>query len=236
MQRDRNPRLLLTAEQPCPYREGLMARNIVLEPGSVRDRGDHTAFSSIGFRRSGDYLYRPHCKHCKACIATRIPVERFQQRRRHRRCARKNQDLAVETHPAHFDPEAFELYQRYQQMRHPEGPMVDGDEHDYMGFIHSQWADTRMTHFRLNGQLVMVAVSDWLEDGLSAVYTFFDPELEARSLGQFAILWQIGQAREESLPFVYLGYWIQNSAKMGYKTDFRPIELMVGGHWQTLSP
>ncbi|MDQ2070712.1 arginyltransferase [Natronospira bacteriovora] len=235
MKGERQPRLLLTAEQDCPYREGLQARNIVLEPGSVRDRADHTAFSSIGFRRSGEFLYRPHCRHCKACIPTRIPVRDFQWRRRHRRCLKRNSDLSVDTRPVTFDEEAYSLYQRYQRLRHGDGPMAEGDEHDYMGFIRSQWADTRMSHFRLDGQLLMVVISDWLEDGLSAVYTYFDPDLTHRSLGQYGILWQIEQVREAGLPYVYLGYWVQESPKMRYKTDYRPIEMMIEGHWQSLS-
>lgn len=234
MQRDKAPRLLLTGEHPCPYLDDRLARNIVLEPGSVRDRADHTAFSSIGFRRSGEYLYRPHCSGCNACVPIRVPVAEFQWRRRHRRCWRRNRDLVSETGDAGFREDAFELYQRYQDHRHPGGPMAEGDEHDYMGFIRSQWADTRMTHFYLDGQLVAVAVTDWLEDGLSAVYCFFEPGLEHRSLGQYAILWQIERAKSEGLPYLYLGYWIQESPKMAYKTDFRPAELLLEGHWQRL--
>ncbi|MCP1726728.1 arginine-tRNA-protein transferase [Natronospira proteinivora] len=238
MQRDtpaaNAPRLLLTGEHPCPYREDQLSRNIVVEPGSVRGRSDHTAFSSIGFRRSGEYLYRPHCSACSACIPIRVPVAEFDWRRRYRRCWRQNKDLVVEERDTSFDPEAFQLYQRYQAHRHPGGPMAEGDEQDYLGFIQSQWADTRMICFYGDGELVAVAIVDWLEDGASAVYSFYEPSQSHRSLGQYTILWQIEAVRAQNRPYVYLGYWIQDSPKMAYKTEYKPAELMLGGRWKRL--
>lgn len=234
MQRRQPPKLLLTGEHPCPYLDDRLARNLVVDPAAIENAADHTAFSRIGFRRSGEFLYRPHCQGCSACVPIRVPAARFDWRRRFRRCLRRNEDLEAHVEPAAFTDEAFALYQRYQDVRHPGGPMADGDEHDYMGFIQSDWADTRLVHFRLEGRLVAVAVVDWLEDGLSAVYSFFDPDLASRSLGLYTILWQIRAAEERNLPYVYLGYWIQQSPKMAYKTDFRPAELLIEGHWQSL--
>lgn len=229
-----SPRLLITAEHACPYLDDRLARNLVVDPSEVASRADHTAYSRIGFRRSGDFLYRPHCAGCTACVPIRIPAASFRWRRRFRRCVKRNQGLTAEIRPAEFSREAFELYQRYQAIRHPGGPMAEGDEHDYLGFIRSEWADTRLVHFRAEGRLVAVAVMDWLDDGLSAVYSFFDPDEQDRSPGLYTILWQIETARVRGLPYVYLGYWIQQSPKMAYKTDFRPAELLIEGHWQSL--
>ncbi|WP_406672378.1 arginyltransferase [Natronospira sp.] len=234
MTRARHPRLLLTGEQDCPYLPDRLSRNLVVAPESVRDAHDHSAYSRIGFRRSGDFLYRPHCGQCRACVPIRVLSRAFQPRRRHRRCLDANEDLQVEILPATFDEEAYHLYQAYQSARHPGGPMAEGDEHDYMGFIRSAWAETSMVHFRLDDRLVAVAVVDWLDDGLSAVYSFFDTALKKRSLGTYTILWQITETARRGLPHVYLGYWIQESPKMAYKTDFRPAELLIGGHWQRL--
>lgn len=230
-----SPRLLITGEHPCPYLDDRLARNLVVDPNEIENRADHTAYSRIGFRRSGDFLYRPHCAACTACVPIRIPVTSFRWRRRFRRCMKRNLGLVAEVRPAGFSREAFDLYQRYQAIRHPGGPMAEGDEHDYMGFIRSEWADTRLVHFRAEGRLVAVAVVDWLDDGLSAVYSFFDPDEQDRSPGLYTILWQIETAKARGLPYVYLGYWIHQSPKMAYKTDFRPAELLIEGHWQSLA-
>jgi len=206
----------------------------VVEPGSIRGKSDHTAFSSIGFRRSGDYLYRPHCQGCSACIPIRVMSQEFDWKRRDRRCWKHNQDLRIEERDTAFHSEAFALYQRYQASRHPGGPMADGDEQDFQGFIQSEWANTTMIHFRDEQRLLAVAVIDWLEDGLAAVYSFFDPDLPWRSLGRFTILWQLEAARQRGLPYVYLGYWIQSHRKMAYKSEYQPAEIMIGGRWRPL--
>ncbi len=232
MNRTRSPRLLLTGEHDCPYLPRRQARNLVVEPGTVQDRGDHTDFSRLGFRRSGNYLYRPHCAGCAACISMRVPVQRFRWRRRHRRCLRHNQDLVAREGPIRFRQEAFELYQRYQQARHAGGPMLAADEFDYLGFMQADWADSRMVEFERDGRLLAVAVLDRLDDGLSAVYSFYEPTLTRRSLGRYTILWQIQYARDLNLPYLYLGYWIAESRKMSYKADFLPVELHLGGSWQ----
>lgn len=225
------PRLLLTGEHDCPYLEGRRARNLVVEPGAVRNSRHHTEFSRIGFRRSGEFLYRPHCAGCNACTPARVPVAEFQWRRRHRRCWRANADLRGQEGPVEFSEEAFELYQRYQQERHAGGPMLAIDETDYLSFMEADWADNRMVEFFLEGRRVAVMVMDGLGDGLSAVYSFYEPQLSRRALGRFTVLWLIEQARQRHLPYVYLGYWIPGCRKMAYKTDFLPIELRLGNRW-----
>jgi arginine-tRNA-protein transferase len=133
-----------------------------------------------------------------------------------------------------FDQEHFDLYRRYTRLRHPGGGMDTDEPAQYRGFLISPWADTRFVEFRKEGRLLAVAVTDVMNQGLSAVYTFFDPDEPRRSLGVYAVLWQIDYARREGLPWVYLGYWIAETAKMSYKTRYRPLEAYLGGEWRRL--
>lgn len=225
-------RFYLTPEHGCPYLPERTARTAFLEPGLRPDRRLHTALSASGFRRSGSHVYRPHCPGCNACIPIRIPVHEFRPDRNQRRILKRNADLTTHRQPARFDPAHFELYRQYQRHRHPAGEMQTDDPDRYMQFLTADWAETEFVEFRKDGQLSAVAVTDRLDDGLSAVYTFFDPASSRRSPGIHAILWQIDTARAEGLEWVYLGYFIRECGKMNYKNRFRPYELYRDGAWQ----
>jgi arginine-tRNA-protein transferase len=162
----------------------------------------------------------------------RIPVRDFSPRRIQRRVLQRNADIQMHERPAAFDPQHYALYQRYTAARHEDGDMADASPTGYLGFLRADWCDTRFFEFRLGDRLVAVAVTDLAGDGLSAVYTFFDPEMAARSLGSYAILRQIEHARALGLPYLYLGYWIRDSRKMAYKAAYRPIELWRAARWQ----
>ncbi len=186
-----------------------------------------------GFRRSGRFLYRPHCCACRDCVPIRLPVSEFRPNRRQRRCWRRNVgELAVRALPARFRQEHYDLYLRYLALRHPQGGMSDASPEEYLECLVSPWAETIFFEFRLGARVVGIAVTDRLPQGLSAVYTFFDPALGRRSLGMFAILWQIQQTRAFGLPWLYLGYWIENCRKMSYKDLFRPLEAWMGRGWE----
>jgi arginine-tRNA-protein transferase len=159
-------------------------------------------------------------------------VREFRPRRSQRRAWRANADLEVRPARPLFSEEHFRLYERYLTARHSGGGMDEPTPGQYLEFLTSPWADTVFYEFRQGGALVAVAVADRLEDGLSAVYTFFDPDLPARSLGVFAILWEVAEARRLDREFVYLGYWIRESAKMRYKAEYRPLEYLTGAGWR----
>jgi arginine-tRNA-protein transferase len=221
----------LTIETPCPYLADRASSNIVPDPQVPLTAGIYDQLIRMGFRRSGDHVYRPHCPHCAACVPVRIPVHAFQPRRTDRRLLRTNASVHTQTMPATYKEEHFELYRRYTASRHPDGGMAEMGEEEYIGFLSTSWGRTLFTEFRLDKQLMAVAAYDQVADGLSAVYTFFDPELEKRGPGRLAILWQIEEARRLGLHYLYLGYWIAESPKMSYKTDYRPIEKFFDGRW-----
>ncbi len=185
-----------------------------------------------GFRRSGRHCYRPHCKSCQACIACRIPVNDFITNRSQQRCLNRNNDLNLSIVNAGFSEEYFELYQHYLNSRHKDGAMDNPAKEDFKQFLYGDWSNTRFLELRLSGQLVAIAVCDIVSDGLSAVYSFFDPELGKRSLGTCCILKQIDYAKELELEYVYLGYWIENHNKMHYKNNFKPLQLYLDERWQ----
>ncbi|HYW93943.1 MAG TPA: arginyltransferase [Gammaproteobacteria bacterium] len=218
-------------EHPCGYLRGRLARNVYCDPREHPDATLHAELSEQGFRRSGPYLYRPHCDGCRACVATRIPVADFRPDRSQRRTWRRNRDLRVRFLAPGFREEHYRLYAMYTAARHPGGGMDESSREQYRFFIRSEWSDTALWEFRLGSQLLAVAVVDAMAEGLSAMYTFFDPHRRRRGLGIYAILYQIEEARRRGLPWLYLGFWIAGHAKMGYKTDFRPVELRTGQGW-----
>ncbi|EKF73619.1 arginyl-tRNA-protein transferase [Alcanivorax hongdengensis A-11-3] len=227
-------RFFRTPAHACSYLEDHQASTLFVDPQATLTPALYSELSQLGFRRSGDYLYRPHCEGCQACIPARVRVADFHPRRRHRRILKRNGDLEVTRERAHFSRECYQLYASYIDYRHGDGDMYPPSEEQFNNFLICDWADTDFFCFREAGKLRAVAVTDTLDDGLSAVYTFFDPTLDDRSLGVMALLWQIDYCRRQGLPYLYLGYWIRQCQKMRYKSQYRPLEILIQGHWQEL--
>lgn len=233
--RERQLALYLTAEHPCSYLDGLKARTLFVDPLARMDSNTYQALVDQGFRRSGAHVYRPACRGCARCVPVRIPVADFSPDRSQRRNWTRNvRDIRLVDTPAAFQSTHFDLYLRYLAARHPDGSMADDTSMEsYRRFLVDPWGGkTRFLELRLAGRLAGVAVTDLLPNGLSAVYTFFDPSLSERAPGTFAVLAQIEATRQLGLPYLYLGYWIGASRKMAYKERFRPIETWDGRHWQ----
>lgn len=227
--------LYLSPVHDCSYLDGHHAQTLFVDPAILPGLDTYTTLSRHGFRRSGDFLYKPACSACNACIPVRVPVARFSRDRNQRRIWARNADLEVVPVPPAFDPEHYALYQRYVSARHPGGGMDDANEHAYMNFLTSRWSDTIFFEFRSGNELLAIAVVDRLRDAYSAVYTFFSPDQSARSLGTYAILWQLQAAADDRLDWVYLGYWIEACRKMNYKSRFHPCEMLTSSGWKTIS-
>ncbi|HEB58656.1 MAG TPA: arginyltransferase [Gammaproteobacteria bacterium] len=223
-----------TVPHACSYLPEREATTLFADPSARMNNMLYSQLSALGFRRSGEHIYRPHCATCRACKPLRIPVERFQPDRSQRRNLRRNADLTTRARPVRFEDEHYALYRRYIRARHPGGGMDQDSPEHYMSFITSPWSDTRLHEFRDAGRLLGVAVTDHLVNGLSAVYTFFDPDLPRRALGTYAVLWQIQHARVLGRKWLYLGYWIEETPKMAYKRRFRPAEYFDGHDWVAL--
>ncbi len=227
-------KVYLSTSHDCPYLPGRVASSLVVDPDLPIDAARLSFFTAQGFRRSGDIIYRPHCAACRECVSVRVPVAEFRPNRTQRRIQRRNADLRIKPVSAEFKDAHFDLYLRYQHARHPDSDMCDPDPDKYHQFLISDRYQSVFYEMYAGVELLAVAVSDELDDGMSAVYTFFAPEAEKRSLGTYAVLWQIDNARLRHLPWVYLGYWIRDCGKMAYKTSFRPIEGFRHGEWVRL--
>jgi leucyl-tRNA---protein transferase len=230
--------LYLTGEHPCSYLPGLAARTLFVDPLARIDAASFQSLLEQGFRRSGRHVYRPACRGCRACVSLRLPVDVFEPNRSQQRNLRTNAaDVTVIDHAPRYESEHFALYRRYLQARHPDGSMAEATRDNYRDFLIDPWGgDTRLLEFRLGERLMAVAVTDVTPGGLSAVYTFFDPDLAHRGPGTFAILGQIETARALGLPYLYLGYWIEACGKMNYKSRFRPLEAWNGRTWDRFGP
>lgn len=224
-----------THPHPCSYLEEQQATTLFVDPDTEVDPYVYQELADIGFRRSGSHIYRPHCASCNACIPARVAVATFSQKRQQRKNWNRNQDLHVEQVTSIDDPIYYDLYERYISERHADGDMYPANKDQYDSFLTDNGGMTQFFGFWLQQQLVAVAVVDVMPAGLSAIYTFYEPGMDRRSLGRFAILWQIEHARTLGLPHVYLGYWIKQCQKMSYKIDYRPVELLINSRWLTLS-
>lgn len=235
MKLDQPLKIFPTGMHPCSYLPGLIARNAVVDPDYIMTPKVYDYLIQNGFRRSGEQVYRPYCHTCEECVTTRIPVTKFKRSRSQKRNWKLNADLLVVVNTGEFRKEYLPLYQRYLESRH------ESQDHEGVEkFLLADWCNIHFLEFYTTAktgkkQLIGVAVTDVVKSGLSAVYTFFDPEEgNRRSLGVYAVLWQIEYALERKMQYVYPGFWIKDCRKMNYKTRFQPIEGLIKGKWIAL--
>jgi arginyl-tRNA--protein-N-Asp/Glu arginylyltransferase len=224
-------RLYTTQPHACSYLPEERAQTLFIDPEFKIDKGHNSRLSEIGFRRSGAHVYRPNCELCQQCVSCRVLVNAFEPNRRFQRIMKRNQDLVVSLVPDIANDACYQLYHQYIMLRHADGDMYPPSRDQYNSFLLRHCEGTHYYAMHVAGRLIGVMVVDHLENGLSAVYTFYDPQEEKRSPGTFAILWQLAEAKRLGLAHLYLGYWIRDSRKMRYKIEFRPLELLIRQRW-----
>ena len=224
-----------TPTHTCSYFKDRQAITMFADPRFPKSGSLYSQLAKYGFRRSGKHIYQPHCEMCTACIPVRIPVNDFIPNRNQKRTLLKNKELKSNILPAGFHKEHFNLYKRYLEFKHPGGGMDNPSVESYTDFLFADWMETIILEIYLDQELLAIAVIDQLNDSLSAVYTFYNPEFTERSLGTYAILLEIEKARELGLKWLYLGYWINGCKKMSYKNNFNPLEYYINNAW-TLAP
>jgi arginyl-tRNA--protein-N-Asp/Glu arginylyltransferase len=224
-----------TAPVACPYVAGRAERKLIVELGGVGAAIFYDDLSRAGFRRSHHFAYRPACRSCSSCVPVRIAVDRFRHTRSTRRIRNANADLSAGLLAARATPEQFGLFLDYQRSRHADSDMASMRYRDYCGMVEDTPVRTKLVEFRdPSGELVAASLIDLLDDGVSAVYSFYDPQQHRRSLGTWSILWLVEQCRRQGQPFVYLGYWISESPKMAYKARFPALEHLLDGTWAAM--
>lgn len=230
----------LSVSYPCSYLPDEMACSQVIAPADMVDSDLYSQLITLGFRRSGSLVYRPACASCQQCISLRVPVAAFKANKAQKKAWKKHANLLADIKPLQTTDEYFSLYLAYQKMRHSNGGMDHDNKEEYLEFLGTSHVQTKVVEYREHiktssnsiGALRMVSVMDVLLDGVSAVYTYYDPKDSHASYGTYGILWQIDYAKALGLDYVYLGYWIKACSKMNYKTNFRPFEVLLNGNWE----
>ncbi len=228
------PKLYMSAPHNCTYLREKTASTLMLEPDYPLTGSQFSVLLKSGYRRSGDIVYKPHCYTCNACISVRIPVWEYSPSRAQKRCFRRNQDVQTKILNPSFHNEHFDLFCRYQSWRHSGDIMDHNNPIRYRQFMIDTIVKTIFMEFRIENELLALSVCDLSDDGISAVYTIFDPAHEKRGLGTFAIMKQVEYAKEHDLEYVYLGHWIKQCQKMNYKVRFKPLEAYIDKEWQII--
>lgn len=226
--------LFLSPEHECSYLENHTTQLAIVPASPELSTELYSQLIGLGFRRSGNEVYKPHCPACSDCISSRIAVDRFKPNRQQKRCWKKNLNTQIKIKPPSFDLSHYDLYLRYQKFKHPDGDMKKTTPSQYQAFLGSKWCKTIFVEFHIDNTLAAVAVVDQLDRALSAVYTFFNPDFAGYSPGVFAVLWQIEYAKKLQKDWLYLGFWIENCSKMSYKAQYQPLQGLIDNHWQTI--